>query len=78
MSPVSDLTRAYQDLVRIGLTRTRETDLAILLERILTEARWFTWAEAGTLYLLEGQLLHFAVVQNDLLTRRLEGGNRAV
>lgn len=71
MPPVSDLTRAYQDLVRIGLALSRETDLTILLERTLTEARWFTWAEAGTLYLLEGQLLHFAVVQNDLLTRRL-------
>lgn len=71
MPPGTDLTRAYQDLVRIALDLTRETDLPVLLERILTEARWFTSAEAGTLYLLDGNLLHFAVVQNDLLVRRL-------
>jgi diguanylate cyclase (GGDEF)-like protein len=42
-----------------------------LLERILSEARRFTRAEAGTLFLREGDLLHFAVVQNDLLARQL-------
>ncbi len=71
MPPVQDLTRAYQDLVRIGLVLTQETDLATLLDRILTEARWFTSAEAGTLYLLEGDRLHFGVVQNDRLARQL-------
>jgi diguanylate cyclase (GGDEF)-like protein len=71
MTPVNDLASAYQDLVRIGLVLTRETDLSILLDRILREARWFTSADAGTLYLLDGERLHFAVVQNDFLTRRL-------
>jgi diguanylate cyclase (GGDEF)-like protein len=71
MLPVNDLSSVYQDLVRIGLVLTRETDLTMLLERILTEARRFTGAEAGTLYLLDGETLHFAVVQNDLLARRL-------
>jgi diguanylate cyclase (GGDEF)-like protein len=71
MPPAQDLTRAYQDLVRIGTALTQETDLPTLLDRVLTEARWFTSAEAGTLYLLEGDRLHFAVVQNDRLARRL-------
>jgi diguanylate cyclase (GGDEF)-like protein len=71
MLPVNDLTSVYQDLVRIGLVLTRETDLTVLLERILTEARRFTGAEAGTLYLVDGETLRFAVVQNDLLARRL-------
>jgi diguanylate cyclase (GGDEF)-like protein len=71
MLPVNDPSSVYQDLVRIGLVLTRETDLAVLLERILTEARRFTGAEAGTLYLQDGERLHFSVVQNDLLSRRL-------
>ena len=71
MLPVKDLTSAYQDLVRIGLVLTRETDFTVLLDRILTEARRFTGAEAGTLYLVDGDVLQFAVVQNDLLARRL-------
>jgi diguanylate cyclase (GGDEF)-like protein len=66
-----DLRDAYEELVQIGLTFSRETELALLLERVLTEARRFTRAEAGTLYLLEGRVLHFAVVQNDVLDRRL-------
>ena len=80
MPPGTDLTTAYQDLVRIALALTRETDLPVLLEQILTEARWLTWAEAGTLYLLEGDLLRFAVVQNDRLARRLgvEGMKRCL
>ncbi len=66
-----DLGRAYLDLVQIGISFTRETDLPILLERVLTETRRFTQAEAGTLYLLEGNRLHFSVVQNDVLAHRL-------
>ncbi len=66
-----NLTQAFKELVQIGITLTSERDLATLLERILTEARRFTRAEAGTLFLREGDLLHFAVVQNDLLARQL-------
>jgi diguanylate cyclase (GGDEF)-like protein len=69
--PREDLARAYQDLVHIGLAFTRETEAPLLLERILSEARRFTHAEAGTLYLLEGNTLHFSAVQNDALARRL-------
>jgi diguanylate cyclase (GGDEF)-like protein len=69
--PGDDLIEAYQQLIQIGLILSRETELPLLLERTLSEARRFTLAEAGTLYLLEGRRLHFAVVQNDVLARRL-------
>src|SRR5574341_2522263 len=67
--PSLNLTQAFRELVQIGITLTSERNLGTLLERILTEARRFTRAEAGTLFLREGELLQFAVVQNDLLTR---------
>ncbi len=70
-SPSLNLTQAFRELVQIGITLTSEQDLARLLERILTEARRFTRAEAGTLFLREGELLHFAVVQNDVLAREV-------
>jgi diguanylate cyclase (GGDEF)-like protein len=57
--------------VQIGITLASERDLRALLERILTEGRRFTHAEAGTLFLREGDFLHFAVVQNDRLAREL-------
>src|SRR5574341_110226 len=70
MSLSIDLTEAFRDLVQIGIALTGERDLATLLERILTEARRFTHAEAGTLFLRENDELRFAVVQNDRLRRR--------
>src|SRR5207245_1564758 len=65
------MTQAFRELVQIGITLTSEQDLATLLERILTEARRFTRAEAGTLFLREGDQLRFSVVQNDKLAREL-------
>jgi hypothetical protein len=41
------------------------------LERVLTEARRFTRAEGGTVFVRDGNTLSFAVVQNDALARRL-------
>jgi diguanylate cyclase (GGDEF)-like protein len=71
MTPPLDLTDAFRELVQIGIALTSERDLDTLLERILTEARRFTRAEAGTLFLREGDDLRFSVVQNDRLSRQL-------
>src|SRR3989441_7959501 len=60
MSLAINLTEAFRDLVQIGIALTSERDLATLLHRILTEARRFTRAEAGTLFLREKDELHFA------------------
>jgi diguanylate cyclase (GGDEF)-like protein len=65
-----DLTRLLTELIQIGIALTSERDLGALLERIVAEARRFTRAEAGTLFLREGELLRFAVVQNDAMARR--------
>lgn len=69
-----DLPQLLQQLIQIGIALTSERNLSVLLERILTEARRFTRAEAGTLYLWEGNRLRFAVVQNDRLARQLGEG----
>ncbi len=69
MSRPIDLARAYEDLVKIGIALTSERDLGTLLERILTEARRFTHADAGTLFLREADQLVFAIVQNETMVR---------
>jgi GAF domain-containing protein len=76
MSSSLDRSRLLRELIQIGIGLTSERDLALLPERILTEARRFTHAEAGTLYLRDGDRLRFGVVQNDVLARRL--GEREV
>jgi GAF domain-containing protein len=48
-----------------------ERDPARGLEHLLTAARRVTGAEAGTIYLRRGETLEFAVVQNDVLAKRL-------
>jgi GAF domain-containing protein len=66
-----DRARLLKELIEIGIGLTSERDLASLPARILTEARRFTHAEAGTLYLREGDRLRFSAVQNDALVRSL-------
>jgi diguanylate cyclase (GGDEF)-like protein len=65
------LTHLLKELIQIGIALTSERDLGLLLERIVAEARRFTHAEAGTLFLREGPALRFALVQNDVLEARL-------
>ena len=59
-----DRERLLKELIEIGIGLTSERDLASLPARILTEARRFTHAEAGTLYIREGDRLRFTTVQN--------------
>jgi diguanylate cyclase (GGDEF)-like protein len=66
-----DREQLLEELIEIGLALTSERDLYALLDRILEAARRFTRAEAGTLFLCEGEHLRFAVVQNDLIERKL-------
>jgi len=59
-------------LNRIGIALTAERDLDRLLESIVREARGFTRADAGTLYLVRKDHLECAVVQNDTLSASKE------
>jgi len=62
-------------LTQIGLALSSEKDLDRLLEMILSEARHFTCADAGTLYLVDRQAnqLRFAILQNVTLGSRIAG-----
>ena len=59
---------AYRELIEIGIALSAEPDPARLRERILMEAKAFTNADAGTLYLKhKGKELRFQIVRNDSL-----------
>jgi response regulator RpfG family c-di-GMP phosphodiesterase len=77
-----DAERFREELLklhRIGIALTSMQDLNKLLEMIVREARHFTSADAGSLYLREGDELRFAVSQNDTLNKRLgPEGERAL
>jgi diguanylate cyclase (GGDEF)-like protein len=66
--PTKDVQRATErlkQLIAIGIALTGERELSKLLERIVGEARHFANAETGTLFLRDGDVLRFAVAQND-------------
>jgi len=69
-----DVRERLEVLNRIGIALSSETNLSRLLELIVREARYFTNADAGSLYLvdLEKNYLHFEVAQNDTLGKRTD------
>jgi diguanylate cyclase (GGDEF)-like protein len=67
----TSVNQLLKQLIQIGIALTSERNLSSLLERIVAEARRFTNAEAGTLYLRDGDALRFAAAQNDALLERL-------
>lgn len=56
-----------KDLLKIIRDLHQVHDYTVLLERILHEARIFARADAGTLYLRDGNKLYFNYIENDTL-----------
>ena len=64
------LQEQIQKLNQIGIALSSEINLEKLLGLIVREARGFTNADAGSLYILEDGKLFFYVAQNETLRRR--------
>jgi diguanylate cyclase (GGDEF)-like protein len=58
-------TQRLKQLVGVGIALTSERELSKLLERIVGEARQLANADAGVLFLRDGDVLRFAVAHND-------------
>jgi diguanylate cyclase (GGDEF)-like protein len=67
-------TPLEDSLLDLSAAMSTESNVEILLNRILEEARVFTRAEAGTILLIEDDHLKVAVVQNDPLATRFGTG----
>jgi len=70
-----DQIQLVKRLSKIGIALSAEKNLDKLLELIVDEARSFTCADAGTLYLLDEREEHlsFEILQNDTLNIRMGG-----
>ncbi|PYO03735.1 MAG: hypothetical protein DMD91_00225 [Candidatus Rokuibacteriota bacterium] len=82
-SHLARLTTEFQDLNAIGIRLSAERDTAVLLDLIVSKAREITYADAGSLYLIEpgdnGEpVLRFNVVQNDSIPTPFKGYGIAV
>ncbi len=65
-------------LINLSLELSRIKDLDILMEHILTEARFFVNADAGSIYIREGNRLVFSYTQNATLQDRLPPGSKLI
>lgn len=65
-------------VMRLGVELTEIKDLDVLLERILREARKLVNADAGSIYIREGDKLKFSYTQNDTMQQRLAPGKQLI
>lgn len=61
-------------LANLGVELNKVADLDLLMERILGEARSFVNADAGSIYIRNGDVLEFRYTQNATLQKRLPRG----
>ena len=75
---IRNLLDKLEKLTNIGLALSAERNLDVLLEMIMEEARNFTYADGGTLYILgKDNKLHYKIFQNDTLGIRMGGNNES-
>lgn len=73
-----DERKKFQEVLNVGLEVIQTRDIDILLERILTKARHLTNADAGSIYIKEGETLLFRYTQNDTLQKQLPAGKKLI
>ncbi len=66
------------ELMSLGTDLGQVNDLDLLMERILTDARRFVNADAGSIYIRDDKQLHFSYTQNDTLRKRLPKGEKLI
>jgi len=67
-----------EHIATLGINLHQIKDLDILMQTILTEARDFVNADAGSIYVREDDNLNFTYTQNDTLSRRLPEGEKLI
>ena len=65
-------------VMKLGVELTEVKDVDVLLERILREARTLVTADAGSIYIKEGDKLKFSYTQNDTQQQKLPPGKKLI
>jgi len=65
-------------LTNLSIEIAQVNDLDLLLEKILTVARKFVNADAGSIYIKEGDKLKFSYTQNETLSKKLPPGKKLI
>jgi len=74
ISPMSNkILKQVEKLTSIGISLSKERNLAKLLELIMIGAKQITYADGGTLYLVKGKQLKFEIMRTDSLDFAMGG-----
>ncbi|TAN44500.1 MAG: GAF domain-containing protein [Nitrospirae bacterium] len=65
-------------IINIGIELAGVKDIDVLLERVLSEAREFANADAGSIYIKDEDRLKFSYTQNDTLQSKLAKGKKLI
>jgi HD-GYP domain-containing protein (c-di-GMP phosphodiesterase class II) len=65
-------------VMKLGIELAEIKDIDVLLERILREARRLVSADAGSIYVKEGDKLKFSYTQNDTQQKKLPPGKKLI
>jgi HD-GYP domain-containing protein (c-di-GMP phosphodiesterase class II) len=66
------------ELTYLGIKLNEVRDLDILMELVLSDARRFVNADAGSIYIKEEDTLQFSYTQNDTFQKRLPKGEKLI
>ncbi|MFC1844123.1 GAF and HD-GYP domain-containing protein [Thermodesulfobacteriota bacterium] len=67
-----------ESIASLGIELNKINDLDILLERVLFRAREWVNADAGSIYIRNGDQLNFVYTQNDTLQSQLSEGEKLI
>jgi HD-GYP domain-containing protein (c-di-GMP phosphodiesterase class II) len=67
-----------ESIASLGIELNKINDLDILLERVLFRARQWVNADAGSIYISDGEQLNFVYTQNDTLQSKLSDGEKLI
>lgn len=67
-----------KEIIRLDTQLATVQDLDIMMEKILTEARKITNADAGSIYIRDAEDLIFSYVQNETMQKKLPPGQKLI
>ena len=67
-----------ESLTSLGIELNRINDLDILLEKVLTKAREWVNADAGSIYICDEGMLNFVYTQNVTMQKKLAEGEKLI
>ncbi len=76
--PMLNEKQKLTQIINLGLEVAQVKDIDVLLERLLTEARQFVNADAGSIYIKEGAELKFSYTQNETIRKKLPEGKKLI